>query len=200
MKKTALIASLFAVVSFCIFSYLKLDIAVAAYFYEARPLNGFFEIVTRFGESKWYLLGFGALFLIFRYFFRLKSTANRFLYLFLAIAGSGLISDVLKFIFGRARPKLYFEKSVYGINFFGLDHLYTSFPSGHSTTAFSLAVGAYAFLPRFGPLLILLAFLIAFSRVAITAHYLGDVVAGVYIGTVFTLWLKTKMIDKGIKF
>jgi membrane-associated phospholipid phosphatase len=199
-NKIAFAASFFAVAAFYAFSYLYIDISVAAFFYETKPLNSFFEIVTKFGASKWYLIAFAIFFLLFRYIFRLKEAANRFLYLFLAVAGSGLIVDVLKFVFGRARPKLFFEQNIYGIKFFGTEHLYYSFPSGHSATAFSLAVGTALFFPRFALPLFMGAAFVAFSRIAINAHYLGDIVVGAYIGAVFALWLKTKMENKGIRF
>lgn len=199
-SKIIFTASFFSLISFVVFSYLYIDIPVAAFFYETKPLNGFFEIVTKFGASKWYLIAFALFFLLFRYIFRLKEAANRFLYLFLAVAGSGLIVDVLKFVFGRARPKLFFEQNIYGIKLLGTEHLYYSLPSGHSATAFSLAVGAALFFPRFALPLFLAAFLITFSRIAIFAHYLSDTVAGAYIGAVFALWLKRKMENKGIRF
>lgn len=200
MKKAIFAASFFALISFFAFSYLYIDIPVAAYFYETKLLEGFFGIVTKFGESKWYLISFALFFLLFRYIFRLQEAANRFLYLFLVVAGSGLIVDVLKFVFGRARPKLFFEEGIYGIKLVGLQHLYFSLPSGHSATVFSLAVGTTLFFSRFALPLFLVAFLVAFSRIAITAHYLSDAVAGAYIGAVFALWLKTKMENKGIRF
>jgi len=199
-NKIIFAASLCLLVAFTAFSYLYIDIPVASFFYETKPLNGFFEIVTKFGASKWYLIGFALFFVLFRYIFRLKEAANRFLYLFLAVAGSGLIVDVLKFVFGRARPKLFFEQNIYGIKLLGTEHLYYSLPSGHSATAFSLAIGAALFFPRFALALFGAAFLIAFSRIAISAHYLSDTVAGAYIGVVFALWLKRKMIEKGVKF
>lgn len=201
MRKTVLFGLSFAVVAaFCAFSYIYLDIAVASYFYETRLFNGFFEIVTAFGKSKWYLITFAVFFLLFRYIFRLRNAANRFLYFFIAVAGSGLIVVILKFVFGRARPKLFFEQNIYGIKFFGTEHLYFSIPSGHSATAFSLGVGAALFFPRFALPTFAAAAIVAFSRVAIGAHYLSDIVAGAYIGAVFAIWLKHKMIQKGVRF
>lgn len=199
-NKIAFAISIIAVAIFCIFSYMYLDVKVAAYFYETRPFSVFFEIVTNFGNSKWYLIGFALFFLLFRYIFRLQEVANRFLYLFIAVGASGLIVDILKFIFGRARPKLFFEQGIYGVKLFGTEHLYFSMPSGHSATAFSLAVGVALFFPRFAIAAFGVAILIAFSRIAITAHYLSDVVAGAYIGAAFALWLKVKMTQKGFRF
>ena len=60
----------------------------------------------------------------------------------------------------------------------------TSFPSGHSATAFAFATGvghvlAPAAIPLHG-----LAALVAYSRVHTGVHYPGDVVAGALAGTV----------------
>ena len=60
----------------------------------------------------------------------------------------------------------------------------TSFPSGHSATAFAFATGvghvlAPAAIPLHG-----LAALIAYSRVHTGVHYPGDVIAGALMGTV----------------
>ncbi len=201
MKSKILFTLSFAtVIIFCVYSYLYLDIAVASYFYETKPFNGFFEVVTAFGKSKWYLIAFAIFFLLFRYIFRLREAANRFLYFFIAVGASGLIVDILKFVFGRARPKLFFEQGIYGIKFLGTEHLYFSIPSGHSATAFSLGVGVALFFPRFALPAFAAAAIVAFSRVAITAHYLSDIVAGAYIGAVFAIWLKHKMIQKGVRF
>jgi membrane-associated phospholipid phosphatase len=58
----------------------------------------------------------------------------------------------------------------------------TSFPSGHSATAFAFATGACAELPRLAPVLIPLAGAVAYSRVHTGVHYPSDVVAGAAIG------------------
>ncbi len=198
--KIAFWISLVAVIAFVIYGYLRLDPVVAIYFYQTKPLESFFEIITRLGESKWYLFAFGGMFLLFRYFFRLKGISNRFLYLFLSVAISGLIVDILKFIFGRARPKMLFEEHIYGIKLFGFESLFFSFPSGHSATVFAIAIGMLTLNRVYGAILIAGALLITFSRIAITAHYLGDVVMGAYIGIVTALYLKNMMDKKGIVF
>jgi len=201
MKNKLLFAlSLVSVVVFCVFSYLYLDTEVATFFYKNRPFFGFFEVVTQLGTQKWYLLSSAIFFVLFRYIFRLKEAANRFLYFFVAVAGSGLIIDILKFIFGRARPKLFFEQDIYGIKFFGTEHLYFSLPSGHSGVAFSVAVGVASFFPRYAILAFFAAAIVALSRVGLSVHYLSDIVAGSYIGVVIAVWVREKMIQKGVRF
>jgi membrane-associated phospholipid phosphatase len=58
----------------------------------------------------------------------------------------------------------------------------TSFPSGHSASAFAFASGVGASLPIAGVPLRALATLVAYSRVHTGVHYPGDVVAGSVLG------------------
>lgn len=58
----------------------------------------------------------------------------------------------------------------------------TSFPSGHSASAFAFAEGVAAEMPWLGVPLRLAAATVAFSRVHTGVHYPGDVVIGSLIG------------------
>ena len=60
----------------------------------------------------------------------------------------------------------------------------TSFPSGHSASAFAFAAGVGRVQPQAGIPLHGLAALVAYSRVHTGVHYPGDVVAGALAGTV----------------
>ena len=53
-----------------------------------------------------------------------------------------------------------------------------SFPSGHSTTAFAVALSLGSFYPEILPLLLILAANVAISRVVVGMHFLSDVVVG----------------------
>jgi undecaprenyl-diphosphatase len=57
-----------------------------------------------------------------------------------------------------------------------------SFPSGHSTTAFAVAVGLGSFYPEIRPLLLVLAANVAVSRVIVGMHFLSDVLVGSGMG------------------
>jgi len=57
-----------------------------------------------------------------------------------------------------------------------------SFPSGHSITAFGVAVTISLFYPFLFPCLITLATLIAASRIILGMHFLSDVLAGSALG------------------
>lgn len=58
----------------------------------------------------------------------------------------------------------------------------SSFPSGHSASAFAFAVAATRELPEAGPVLFPLAAGVSYSRVYLGVHYPGDVVAGAAFG------------------
>jgi undecaprenyl-diphosphatase len=57
-----------------------------------------------------------------------------------------------------------------------------SFPSGHTMTAFSVALVVSYFYPSLEAVLFFLALSIAVSRIVLGMHYLSDVLAGVVLG------------------
>ncbi|HUO34973.1 MAG TPA: phosphatase PAP2 family protein [Candidatus Acidoferrum sp.] len=58
-----------------------------------------------------------------------------------------------------------------------------SFPSGHSITAFAVAVSVGMFYPELWGALLVAALLIASSRIILGMHFLSDVLAGCALGT-----------------
>jgi membrane-associated phospholipid phosphatase len=175
---------LFAAVSFFL-----LDIPVAGFFRQFRdaPWMGFWEAVTRAGQSEWYLVGGLAAWLLFR---RRNLRASRGgLFLFGSVAASGLGVDLLKALLGRARPHLQLEQGIYGFDGLHIEHGWTSFPSGHSATAFSVAVALALLFPRFRLPFLAAGLLIAVSRVVLCQHYPGDIAVGSAIGAATSLFL-----------
>ena len=57
-----------------------------------------------------------------------------------------------------------------------------SFPSGHTITAFSVAISLGQFYPSLLPVLLFFAMSIALSRVVLGMHFLSDVIGGAAIG------------------
>ena len=185
-----------AVLLLIVLSYFFLDIPVSFY---CRGLDksivDFFGIVTEFGISTWYLVGSFALFLFYRFLQRRPLYAHRALFLFSSIAVSGIVSNILKVLIGRYRPEMFFERGLYGINFFNFSffnfsHGLTSFPSGHTATTFSLAWALSLFFPHTRIPLLCFAVMVGASRVIITSHYLSDALGGAYVGVMSVLFLK----------
>ncbi len=58
-----------------------------------------------------------------------------------------------------------------------------SFPSGHSTTAFAVALSLGSFYPEIMPILLVLAANVAVSRVIVGMHFLSDVLVGSGVGS-----------------
>ncbi len=59
-----------------------------------------------------------------------------------------------------------------------------SFPSGHTITAFAIALPVGIFYPELQGGLLAAALLIASSRIMLGMHFLSDVIAGSIIGSV----------------
>ena len=103
---------------------------------------------------------------------------------FLALCSTGLVVVTLKFIVGRARPS---TMNPYGaLPFlnqpFNWSYLYQSFPSGHSQVIFCVATLLCVIWPKQKPIFLVLASLIAITRVFSLMHFLSDVYVGMFIG------------------
>jgi len=119
-----------------------------------------------------------------------RAASQRALFFLVSVGGAGLLVNLLKVVFGRTRPRLLFREEAYAFQFFGSDADVWSFPSGHTVTAAAVAAAVYFLWPRLVAPFVVLAALVALARVVQTAHYLSDVLFGVYIALVFTLSTK----------
>jgi membrane-associated phospholipid phosphatase len=110
----------------------------------------------------------------------------RFRYAMMVLASylsSGLLVQVMKrFIFPDSpRPALYFQDIAELYLVPGTDlHYQHSFPSGHAASAFALIITLAMVLRKrwTGMLLLILACLVAYSRVYLSQHFLADIVTG----------------------
>ncbi|MGH7089646.1 MAG: phosphatase PAP2 family protein, partial [Stellaceae bacterium] len=117
----------------------------------------------------------------------LALAAWRSAFVFAAVAGTGLAADLLKPVFGRARPKLYVQGHIFGFTWHGAHSAYWSFPSGHSVTIVALATALSLIDRRWRMPMMILALLVMASRVVLGEHYLSDVIAGAFIAWSGTL-------------
>lgn len=143
--------------------------------------DNLFKYITFYGDGIFFVL-----ILIFLLFKKLKYSI---LFLITGISQGILVYIGKKVIFnGIVRPAKFFDgiEALYFIP--GVEvHHYNSFPSGHTATAFSIAI-LIAIISRkqwIAGLSMILAILAAFSRVYLVQHFFIDIYFGSLIG-VFT--------------
>ncbi len=183
ISKNTLLLSV-ATLILIVLSYLLFDQSIALWCHThlRQTDKEIFIMITQFGESTVYLIGFALGALLFHFYWKQPLWANRLLFLFAAVAVSGIIADIIKVIAGRYRPSELFDNKLYGFDFFHLDRALTSFPSGHTATAFALAMAISYLWPRLSPMLWIAAVAIGISRIAIGAHFPSDVLGGALTG------------------
>lgn len=92
-----------------------------------------------------------------------------------------LCNEVLKDYVGRIRP----YEVVEGLQVLIAKPSDYSFPSGHAMCSFAAAIVYFRHQPRrLGVPMMVLAFLISFSRLYVGVHYPSDVILGAILGTV----------------
>ncbi len=96
------------------------------------------------------------------------------------------VATLLSYAFGRLRPYIVTPQVI---------ELRTAapttgnaFPSGHTSTAFALAMGIAYAAPQYGIAAYLVASLVAFGRMAVGVHYPTDIMGGIALGT-GSFWL-----------
>lgn len=197
--------------TFCLLSFQHLD-PVLSRLMRTLPewMWAVFQVITKLGLAKWYLvpLGLGALALVAAsltvkdpmaaaWYRRLAWAAA---FVLAAIVLAGLTTDLIKVLVGRARPRMLVQIGFYGFAPINFRSDYQSFPSGHTTTAFAMSAAVGYLLPRLRWPLMVVAVLVAASRVIINAHYLSDVVGGMTVALFCTWWLREGFTDCGLVF
>lgn len=147
-------------------------------------MEGFWKGITMLGDSGWFWIALSLLLMVPRQTRWIGITSLA------AIVIGALITNVtLKNLVARTRPYEVVEGLVLLIE----KQRDYSFPSGHTCASFA-AVGVYwRMLPKkFGIPLVILAAMIAFSRLYVGVHYPTDVLAGLLIG-LFAAWAARHM-------
>lgn len=146
-------------------------------------LDGLFKILTNMPEwYGWVLTAILALLLKVRHG----------IFAIVAMLFSGMMSQIFKHkvFFKEMRPSHYFSPDqlelVEGVEL----HSHFSFPSGHTTAAFTIMFILCLFLkPKFKPfgaLFFIIALLVGYSRLYLNQHFAIDIVAGSALGVIST--------------
>lgn len=142
-------------------------------------MNGFWKAVTMLGDGGWFWIALAAALLIPR-----KTRLMGFTALLAMGIGALFVNIGLKNIVARIRP----YEVVDGLRLLIDPQHDFSFPSGHSCASFASALVYLRTGPRkFGVPAMVLAALIAFSRLYVGVHYPTDVLAGIAVGILSAL-------------
>jgi len=151
-----------------------------------------FAFITDFGLSDWVLLPSLAVFLLA--FLALRLTRPGFLrrvfwetamvssFVFVGVGVPGLMTNLLKRLFGRGRPPEFEESGAFAFQHFLNDWTFQSFPSGHAATAMATAFVVGFMAPRFFRLILIIALATGLSRIVVGMHYPTDIIAGFAVG------------------
>lgn len=165
-----------------------------------RAIPWFFNQITDFGKSGTVLWPLGVLLVLLTALPQrglahiarsvLAAITVRAGFLFLAVGVPGLFVAVAKRLIGRARPMVTGDVNPYAFDPFNWSAAWASLPSGHTTTVFSVLIAFGSLWPRARALLWIYALAISASRVAVTAHFPSDVLAGAVVGSAGALMVR----------
>ncbi len=157
------------------------------------------RILTDFGKDEYVLLALGALLIAVAFAAPalrgiqrslLLGLGTRLQFVFLSVALSALVTDVIKWCVGRGRPFVGGEANPFNFSHFSGTPAFASFPSGHATTAFALAVAVAAVWPKARVAMAVYALIIAATRLVLLAHHPSDVVAGALVGIIVAMFVR----------
>ena len=137
------------------------------------------KFITHLGDAGWFWIALSVVLLFF------KKTRRAGITALLALLIGALITNVaLKNLVARIRPYEVIED----LHLLIEKQSDYSFPSGHTCASFAAGLVYLKMLPcRYGVAAILLAVLIAFSRLYVGVHYPTDILGGILVGS-FAAW------------
>lgn len=151
-----------------------------------EALTPIVKIYTHLGDTGMMWIAIAILLLLF------KRTRKYGLLVLVSMALTYILNNLLlKELIDRSRPYDVFDNVQRLIE----KQRDPSFPSGHSASSFAAAMCIYLNAPKkYGIPILLLALLMALSRLYVGVHYPGDVVTGAIVGSLMA-WLVYKVYD-----
>jgi membrane-associated phospholipid phosphatase len=174
-------------------------------------VRGFFFTITDVGLADWVLYPAAFLFALTgllalamrsrpKPYRALVQMTQLYAFIFLGVAIPGLVANLIKRIIGRGRPEVFDSTGSFSFEHFLNDWTYQSFVSGHSATIFAVAFVVSFLSPRWFWPAIVVAVLVAISRVIVGAHYPTDIIAGAIVGTIGAYVVRNLFASRRILF
>ena len=164
------------------------DMSVFTFFDEqiqSAFMNIVAEFITFFGGSEFVtpMAVIGALLIPFK-----KTRKFGMAVLFAVLVGTLLTNLVMKPLFARPRPYVYYADNPLFMSWYEFAGAHVesdkSFPSGHTTAAFELGIAMFLVLnKKYSWVFPIMSVLVGLSRIYLMVHYVTDVIGGVFVGT-----------------
>ncbi len=99
-----------------------------------------------------------------------------------------VLKSVLKQLFGRMNTRVWlFHQPEHDFRWLRGGDGYTGFPSGHMAVFAAFMASAWLYYPRFRPVCLALMVVLGVALIATNYHFLGDVLAGAWLGVMVTV-------------
>lgn len=148
---------------------------------------------SKLGEG-WFPAAVGIFFALVFLLANRPGVAAKIFFVALTCELTGLAATILRVLFGRTRPLAHAPQGFYGVWHDGHwilgKYEFSAFPSGHAATAVGLAAAAWLVHRGWGALVAVYALAVAWSRLALQAHHLSDVLASAALAIALAVWLK----------
>lgn len=179
MKKTGIFILMLLAIQTVYPQNIDIELLKAVNVDRNRSFDSFFIFISFTAEYLLWLVPLGIL--VYGFIKSRKKIQRKGWFILTSMGLSSLISLIIKELINRPRPfesYPFIEKISVGGS--------ASFPSGHTVTAFALALAvALAFKNRYSTLLVFVwASAVGFSRIYCGVHYPSDVVAGIVLGLI----------------
>lgn len=179
---------LLSVTALTAFSYFFLDTAISSFVADFIRTNELAPVVSNIPDLLDYFVAVVTAGSWAGYFYLARRGFDDDRTRFLKLCGTSvplafLAKEFLQYLFGRSMPELWsvFHQAPQ-FHWLRADDSYGCFPSGHMTVLTALTTALWRHYPRYKPAYLAFLLLLGAALIATNYHFLGDVIAGAYVG------------------